>query len=339
MAQGSTVYRDFAANLLPFMDDAYNVAQGYVYPREKTRAAYAGQGHVHFGWVQEDEITNRFIPHLYERRGQHDGIYVGVGGMINLAMLVAMRAPAAILIDVNANQTLFWHALFDLVARSETKEAFARGLYELPERIRQHRDFAFQGVYGYRSVYDRSDYDAETGFAHFVDEDFDAMVWRVMEESPGVFDDDEGYEHLRRMVLNHAIGAVTVSLFDPERMRRLGDYVAQRGAKVDVMYLSSVRMLEQLHADANLLNDAIKQMLVRGLDCQTHIPPLFEQPLAPIYNILNATGMLHAHSEVVDAVQLYQENGVREFHFVSGEWEVIQAAAFEQLNPTRPHRI
>ena len=159
-------------------------------------------------------------------------MHVGVAGFHNFEMLATGRYNYGLLVDINNNQSLFWHEIIELLKRSNTSEQFWN---ELQSRIKpkkhlensRYTDYWFQLSNGQEVLL--------KGQEELVS-DFSKAQLRFK-----FLADETSYNTLQRLASNNAIFTQTVDfLKDPERVVKLSQWIERNGIQVRSVYASNI---------------------------------------------------------------------------------------------------
>lgn len=110
------------------------IGRGYYLGDEYTDDA------VHVSAIVPSLINQRRLIHEFADAVGHrprPDLYVGVGGMMNLSYISAIRPKAAILIDVNPLQTMFWQQVFNDIADNKKPRGFKKAARKTEAKLKE----------------------------------------------------------------------------------------------------------------------------------------------------------------------------------------------------------
>jgi len=248
------IYKDFAKELdeLNYQTDGDNCVS------TPMGRAYQVDGKTYYDNVYFKPVSESWMSHEWIRKGitaigdYQGGVYMGAAGENNLHYIVASRAPAAILFDINPWQQIFWTDFLNLVAVCPNREDlamqiedFAKGFYFKLSRVFDIAAIKSEHPYIDMSSPDPKDDLGRTYsslsrersspvlnmrykdfFEHFgtalgMDTGF---IFCGDQETHWLANEDN-YRHLHLMAKNKAIGALTLDVCDETGCQQLRDWL------------------------------------------------------------------------------------------------------------------
>jgi hypothetical protein len=252
------IYKDFADNFSGLNDETRDggpvaVPGGRAYLRQQWGKIRPYTDEVHWdihdeSWATQERIRDR----LAADPSFHGRVYAGCAGQVNLDYMAAIRAPAAILFDINPLQKIMWDGLLGLMAQHADNRTFAaafpsfvEGLYYRIEQM--HGAEAIKGHMSppLRGPQDRgwgSPSSPMRGMSYQQVRDW--VDYRMSEDySRGKgswIREPEKYNHLHLMACNDAVATITLDVRDDVACGRVADVLARAGVAVGFLYRSNV---------------------------------------------------------------------------------------------------
>lgn len=192
---------------------------------------------VHFEPIGEKN-HRALIMHKLQARAARDipaspRIHVGVGGAFNFDIIGQTHPDAALLLDANSAQHVFWGRVIALLAQCETRAAFYEQYRTLSRDLEMPRDLV-RATPGERAKVLR-----EQQGLHLREEN---ESWAM--PYPNVTTawlEPAAYEHLHRLAKAGKIASVTVDIVHDKRACQvIGRSLEEQGYAVDTCYWSNI---------------------------------------------------------------------------------------------------
>lgn len=159
-------------------------------------------------------------------------IHVGVGGGFNFDIIGQTRPDAALLLDANSAQHVFWGRVIDLLAQCETREAFYEQYHTLSRELEMPRELV-RVTPGERAKLLR-----EQQSIHLREENDWAMPYPNVTTA---WLEPSAYAHLHRLAKAGKIASVTVDIVHDKRAcQTIGRALEEQGYAVDNCYWSNI---------------------------------------------------------------------------------------------------
>jgi hypothetical protein len=220
----------------------FDEGRAYRIPRGTFSVPKIHIDHIHALPVAEKSPHN-VLESLSESDERLGTIYMGTAGLLNFGFIGAMRPGAAILFDINPAQTMFWNRAFDLLAQTNSPEEFMDAVVESSPDIYKK----LTKLYGLAGKnFDPLDNLTPRLCIRRAFRNSPLEDWRQRGFEYGYqwMKDKMGYEHLREMAQQKAIGALTIDVLDRAAWAQLSDHLHKNvsGAPphVRTMYISNI---------------------------------------------------------------------------------------------------
>lgn len=200
---------------------------------------------VHIGGVATlPNFQFGLIEEFGRRAEEQPDLYIGIGGMINLSYIASLKPKAAILIDVNPLQTVFWRQNFSEIGEAEKPEEYRKKTASTSEEIRKTLTEQFRN----------SDFSGTHRIKYYTDSYFRIMRSTtsetiVHENRPENFlRVDGGYDHIRQMIQLGNIAGLTLDIADTEAVKQLLDVLGRySGMRASHIHLSNAVSMMSLN--------------------------------------------------------------------------------------------
>lgn len=123
------------------MDGSVSTERPPGYPNGK--GIYAD--YIHLGSIGEPRHADA-IRHFASHAPLRNGLYVGAGGMTNLAYISELNPAKAVLADVNALQTVFWEVVIEGLADCSKPAVFSAFMENSQQMVRVAAQRKFRGL-------------------------------------------------------------------------------------------------------------------------------------------------------------------------------------------------
>ena len=163
--------------------------------------------------------------------------YMGVGGLMNLSYIATLKPKAALLVDVNPVQTLFWQQIFaDLKTHKRPKD-FLKAARRCEDNLRDVLKTAFDGdvdIAGTQNVErfinGQTILNLQQDFPSWLKINLPDRGWFVGAQ----------YDVLHEMAANGALGALTLDIADVSACNELADFTNSKNLKADFFHVSNI---------------------------------------------------------------------------------------------------
>lgn len=244
------IYKDFADNFSGLNDEVraggpVAVPGGRAYLRTMWGKIRPYTDEVHWdihdeSWAAQERLRDR----LAADTSFHGRVYAGCAGQVNLDYMAAIRAPAAVLFDINPLQKIMWDGLMSLMAQHADNRAFADAFPSFVESLyyRIEQMHGAEAIKGHMSPPVRGPEDRGWGSPSSpmrgmsYQQVRDWVDYRMSEQytrgKGSWLRDPERYNHLHRMACNDAVAALTLDVRDDVACARVAEVLARATYKV-----------------------------------------------------------------------------------------------------------
>lgn len=202
--------------------------------------SYAGP--VHMGVVGENIACHEdHMRTIASTPALKYGIHAGAAGFINLAYMAHSKAAAGLLFDINAYQTLFWNIVFEKIRACKTAKSFRESLLDIEDDIETVASERFSRTL--RKVFqDKCDSNGGACIKGLPPPKLERWITSgsaEMPESAWMYDQIQ-YAHIRNMVLNNAIAAITLDITSRKACDQVKRFLDDSKAAIRLLYVSNI---------------------------------------------------------------------------------------------------
>lgn len=204
------------------------------------KAPYAGP--IHLSVIGENLDRHRtHLRTVSNTPAFQGGLYAGAAGFVNLSYMAAAKASAGLLFDINTYQTLFWNVVFDKISKSPTPSAFRKHLSSIIPDMESAAMRTFKEPL--REAF-RRNCDRFSGalFKSLPAVDLARWIMTGSQTTPdGAWMHDPAlYRHIRALVLNKAIGAITLDISSKKACDEVRNFLDGHDISVRTLYVSNI---------------------------------------------------------------------------------------------------
>ncbi|HEU4839180.1 MAG TPA: hypothetical protein VFS88_07205 [Micavibrio sp.] len=202
------------------------------------KAPYAGP--IHLAVIGENlERHSMHLQTVSNTPSLQGGLYAGAAGFVNLSYMAAAKASAGLLFDINTYQTLFWNIVFDKVAKSSTPAAFRKNLSSIIPDIESAALRSFKEPL--RETFRRNcDYANGALFKGLPAGELSHWIMTPSRPAGLWMHDPALYSHVRALVLNKAIGAITLDISSRKACDEVRKFLDGHDISVRTLYVSNI---------------------------------------------------------------------------------------------------
>lgn len=203
------------------------------------RYAYAGP--IHMTIVGENPSFHKMhLEKVASNPALQGGVYAGAAGLVNLAYIAESKASAALLFDINAYQTLFWNLVFEKIKANACAGDFRKDFCNIAQDIHAaQKDYPATLRENFRAVCHGA------GTTLFKDMSEERLGEWIRQDSRNSTEgrwlhDPSLYTHIRELVQENAIGAVTLDITNGAACKQVEKYLWQNGGCARLLYASNI---------------------------------------------------------------------------------------------------
>lgn len=204
------------------------------------KAPYAGP--VHIAVVGENLLYHQQnIKKFIETQKLHEGVYAGAAGFINLSYAACSKASAVVLFDINAYQKMMWSEVFNRVSECKNAADFRFAILDIVSDIKtaeqKSQPLSLQDSFRRNCTNaGGSEIKAMSARQH------EKWVLQSSVKTPdGLWMHNEKlYAHIRALVLENAIGSITLDISSKSACAEFKDYLQEKGALLRILYVSNI---------------------------------------------------------------------------------------------------
>ena len=150
---------------------------------------------------------------------RENGIHIGFAGFFNLDIMANAKSSGGILCDVNSNQQPMWNKVFDVIRKIDADIESGK----ITEENGRTETISKLGH--------------ELKFDKFQLKELDDCI----KDASSWLGTDENFSHIRKLVANNAIGAITLDITDDKSgFEKLSNFIKDKDAVVDTIYTSNI---------------------------------------------------------------------------------------------------